>query len=132
MFDQSHPGTNVPRMQVYDPSIIPPLTRTLRLALERPMPARPSSPQEANKDHSGKAGQRIAYVALTLRREQTFAEFLSSVEAEGIIVDFVDMALPPDPNRVFRGSDDSSSAVTDTTRLMRLTVPGVKRQTEGV
>lgn len=119
-------------MQVYDPSIIPPLTRTIRLALERPMPTRPSSPQEANKAYFDKPGQRIAYVALTLRREQTFAEFLASVEAEGIIVDFVDMALPPNPDRVFRGSDDSSSAAADITRLMRLTVPDVKRQAEEV
>ncbi|QRV83438.1 ubiquitin family protein [Ceratobasidium sp. AG-Ba] len=49
---------------VYDPSIIPPLTRTLRLALDRPV--------------SGSSSLRVAYVALTLRREETFAGFMKS------------------------------------------------------
>ncbi|CAE6447516.1 unnamed protein product [Rhizoctonia solani] len=107
---------------VYDPSIILPLTHTLRLALERPSPAKQASIKAANNTQSLQLGlQRRAYVALTLRREQTFAEFLASA---GLAVEFIEMDLPPQNERVFRGSDDSASGAADTTRLMRLEVRG--------
>ncbi|KEP53428.1 putative methyltransferase [Rhizoctonia solani 123E] len=106
---------------VYDLSIIPPLTHTLRLALERPLPAK----QGANNPQPLELGlQRTAYIALTLRREQTFAEFLASAERAGLVVEFIEMDLPPHNERVFRGSDDSTSGATDTTRLMRLVARG--------
>ncbi|CAE6470537.1 unnamed protein product [Rhizoctonia solani] len=111
---------------VYDPSIIPPLTCTLRLALERPFPTKQAAGEGANNVQSLQPGsQRKAYVALTLRREQTFAEFLASAEQEGLGIEFIEMNLPPHNERVFRGSDDSSSGSTVTTRLMRLTVRSV-------
>ncbi|KAJ1301496.1 hypothetical protein OPQ81_008752 [Rhizoctonia solani] len=107
---------------VYDPSIIPPLTRTLRLALERPLPVTQSSRDGANNIQALHHLQRRAYIALTLRREQTFAEFLASAEQEGLKVEFIEMDLPPQNKRVFRGSDDSTSGASATTQLMRLQV----------
>ncbi|KAF8604009.1 hypothetical protein BDV93DRAFT_522816 [Ceratobasidium sp. AG-I] len=93
---------------VYDPSIIPPLTRTLRLALQRP------------------GNERVAYVALTLRREETFAEFTTSVEQEGLAIKFIDMVLPPPHERVFCGGDNSfaepNGGPAGSTKLMRLSV----------
>ncbi|KAG8712250.1 hypothetical protein FRC11_000600 [Ceratobasidium sp. 423] len=110
---------------VYDPSIILPLTRTLRIALERPFPTEQSACEGANNVQSLRpSSQRRAYVALTLRRQQTFAEFLASAEQEGLGVEFIEMNLPPHNERVFRGSDDSSSGAA-ATRLMRLMVRGV-------
>ncbi|CAE7147974.1 unnamed protein product [Rhizoctonia solani] len=108
---------------VYDPSIILPLTHTLRLALERPLPANQASIKGANNTQPLQLGlQRRAYIALAVRREQTFTEFLASAEQEGLVVEFIEMDLPPHNERVFRGSDDSTSGATDTTRLMRLAV----------
>ncbi|CEL53780.1 hypothetical protein RSOLAG1IB_06561 [Rhizoctonia solani AG-1 IB] len=108
---------------VYDPSIIAPLTRTLRLALERPVPIKRTSDDGANSGQSFQLEpQRRAYVALTLRREQTFSEFLASAEREGLLVKFFDMDLPPHHARVFRGSDDTTSGENEATKLMCLTV----------
>ncbi|ELU38773.1 putative methyltransferase domain-containing protein [Rhizoctonia solani AG-1 IA] len=109
---------------VYDPSIIAPLTRTLRLALERPFPAERDLHGGANSQQPFQLGSpRSAYIALTLRREQTFSEFLSSAgeEQEGLFVEFIDMDLPPDDARVFCTDNISGAA---TTRLMRLAVAG--------
>ncbi|CAE6401143.1 unnamed protein product [Rhizoctonia solani] len=108
---------------VYDPSIIAPLTRTLRLALERPFPAKKASHDGANSERSCHFGsQRRAYVALTLRREQTFSEFLASAERGGLSVEFIDMDLPPHDVRVFRGSNDNTSGGSEVTQLMCLAV----------
>ncbi|KAG8739337.1 hypothetical protein FRC10_005763 [Ceratobasidium sp. 414] len=107
---------------VYDPSIIPPLTRTLRLALDRP--GSDSLPVK-----------RVAYVALTLRREETFAEFIKSAakEEEHLVIEFVDMNLPPRRDRVFCGgngedslpgldSGTSAGAGSEDAKLMRLII----------
>ncbi|KAG9104120.1 hypothetical protein FRC06_005236 [Ceratobasidium sp. 370] len=108
---------------VYDPSIIPQLTRTLRLALDRPGP-------------DNLPTKRVAYVALTLRREETFAEFIQNAakEQERLVIEFVEMRLPPRRDRVFcgGGGDDSCLSSLDggtsagpgpvDAKLMRLTV----------
>ncbi|CUA76269.1 hypothetical protein RSOLAG22IIIB_06175 [Rhizoctonia solani] len=125
LLDEINAGVILAADVVYDPCIIPPLTRTLRLALERPLPVKQAFDERANNAQSLQLGlQRTAYVALTLRREQTFAEFLASAEQAGLEVEFIEMDLPPHNKRVFRGTDDSTSGATDTTRLMRLVVQG--------
>ncbi|KAB5595046.1 Methyltransferase [Ceratobasidium theobromae] len=116
---------------VYDLSIIPSLTSTLRLALERPLPK--EQPWHRDASNNTRAQHRIAYVALTLRREQSFTEFLASAateERQRLAVNIIDMNLPPHWNRVFRGSDDSASRGTDSTRLVCLTLKDAERRSE--
>jgi len=109
---------------VYDLGLIPALVETIRLALtltpssKLDIGAEPQTPQPTPTT-------RVAWLALSVRRENTIATFMEKAAQSGLEIKEVDWALPP--TRVFPGGwEGEAGKSTQDIKLLQLRVASAR------